>query len=85
MGERKVILRLEGIYLSDLLIKTIGYLILWAFDGYQEVLICKDFSCSPGNEKFPNLIAYYTNTENNTMYTMGAIFDEKERSYSFHS
>lgn len=58
--------------------KAIGRLSLWGIDGYDKVTIWPD-------GKGLDFIAHYENTQNSSKYTIGAIWREDTKEYSFHS
>ena len=62
------------------LFNALGYLSTWCNDTYDHVNIYPDSSCGKHS-----MIAYYCNENKETKYVIGAVWSEKEQSYSFHS
>ena len=58
--------------------QALGYLAGWAIDLYDTVSIVDDRE--PGD-----LAAYYTHSENDKRYVIGAVWHPEESRYSFHS
>jgi hypothetical protein len=59
-------------------VNAIGCLASWAMPSFDKVDIYRD-----GREQ--DMIAHYLNTTTNRGYTIGAIYDKSDNSYSFHS
>ena len=61
---------------------ALEYLQLWGRDFYDSVSIYPE---GIGNSSGLNLIAYFENTETQSKYVIGAIWDAEKKTYSFHS
>jgi hypothetical protein len=79
---RNIKLNLEGIDPDQKILKAIGYLTIWAYSGYDEVII---YPQSSSDTNHPDFIANYNNTTNDNQYTIGCVWDNASKTYSFHS
>ena len=60
---------------------AISHFVSWSPNNYDKLIICDDFP----DRWSGNIMAYFKNTLNGDSYTICALWDKQQRSFSFHS